>query len=260
MNGQGGKTIRLSDDVLAVLRRSSITDGMLRLPAERLDRSLYTAVDKALQALGGKWNRKAGGHTFANPDALNDALASAIDEGAVVAPSKNGYFPTPERLARYVVGLAEIEADHLVLEPSVGQGHLADIVAEIVPKDQIVCIEPLDSNVSVLTSKGYALFARDFFECAPAPIFDRVVMNPPFERQADIAHVRRAFMCLKPGGRLVAIMSPGFTFRQDETARKFREDIERRGAHVEKNPDGSFRESGTDVSTVTVVIDRPEAS
>lgn len=251
------KTIQLSDDVLAVLRRSAIVDGVLRLPDERLERSLYAAVDKALQAIGGKWDRKVGGHTFADPAALNEALSSAIVSGTVAPPSKNGYFPTPEPLARHIVGIAEIESDHLVLEPSAGQGHLADIIAEIVPKNRIVCIEPLSENQAVLAQKGYALFARDFFECSPYPVFDRVVMNPPFENQADIAHVRRAFLCLKPGGRLVAIMSPGFTFRQDKIALAFAAAIARQGAHVEANPPGSFRESGTDVSTVTVVINRP---
>ena len=35
--------------------------------------------------------------------------------------------------------------------------------------------------------------------------FDRIVMNPPFERGADIEHIRHAYAKLSPGGRLVAI-------------------------------------------------------
>ena len=34
-------------------------------------------------------------------------------------------------------------------------------------------------------------------------------MNPPFENGRDIDHVTHALSLLKPGGRLVAIMSEG---------------------------------------------------
>jgi hypothetical protein len=44
--------------------------------------------------------------------------------------------------------------------------------------------------------------ADDFMEMPAAGEFDRVLMNPPFEKQQDIDHVRRAFDHLKPGGRL----------------------------------------------------------
>ncbi len=56
--------------------------------------------------------------------------------------------------------------------------------------------------------------------------FDRVVMNPPFERQQDIDHVSRAAGMLKPGGRLVSVMSAGVTFRENNKTRWFRDLIE----------------------------------
>lgn len=251
------RTIKLTDDVLDVLRRSTVQDDILRLPNERLDRRLYAAVDKALQALGGKWNRKAGGHTFADPSALNDALATAIEDGAVAPPSKHGYFPTPPALVDRLLVLADVRPDHRVLEPSAGQGAIADKVREIGAAIDVV--ELLPANCVVLREKGYRHVGEgDFLRNPPVRIYDCVVMNPPFEGQADIAHVLHAWEFLRPGGRLVSIMATGVTFRQDRKARAFRDFLDTHGGYVETNPPGSFRESGTDVSTVTVVINRVE--
>jgi hypothetical protein len=84
----------------------------------------------------------------------------------------------------------------------------------------------------------------------------RTPVNPPFERQQDIDHVLHAFKFLKPSGRLVAIMSASVTFRENKKTLEFREFIRQHG-HLEHNPEGSFKESGTMVNTVTVVLYKP---
>jgi type I restriction-modification system DNA methylase subunit len=86
-----------------------------------------------------------------------------------------------------------------------------------------------------------------------------VLMNPPFDKKrSDIHHVLHALKFLKPGGRLVAIMPSGVTFREDALTRDFRGIVEARGGHIEELPDRSFKQSGTMVNTVLVVI--PEAA
>jgi 16S rRNA G1207 methylase RsmC len=86
-------------------------------------------------------------------------------------------------------------------------------------------------------------------------LFDRIVMNPPFADQQDIRHVRHALGFLKPGGRLVAIMSAGVTFREDRLAREFRALVEDRGGTIEELPADAFKASGTGVLAVLVTID-----
>ena len=89
--------------------------------------------------------------------------------------------------------------------------------------------------------------------------FDRIVMNPPFSKGADIAHVRHAFdHYLKPGGRLVAIMSEGPFFRQDRAATDFRNWLHQQGGDAEPLPAGSFRDSGTGVNARIVVVDKTD--
>ena len=97
----------------------------------------------------------------------------------------------------------------------------------------------------------------DFLKAAPVQKFDRVVMNPPFSRQADIDHVTHAARFLKPGGRMVAIMSAGTIFRQNSKAVAFRGWLEALGGTLEDLPDGAFKASGTMVRTCIVSFDIP---
>ncbi len=84
--------------------------------------------------------------------------------------------------------------------------------------------------------------------------FDRVLMNPPFEKGQDAEHVMRAHALLAPGGWLIAIMSPGPFFRSDAKAVDFRDWFaSRRGAKMDL-PADSFKESGTGVASVMVAI------
>jgi 16S rRNA G1207 methylase RsmC len=85
--------------------------------------------------------------------------------------------------------------------------------------------------------------------------YDRIVANPPFADGQDIAHVTHALAFLRPGGRLVAIMSSGFTFRQDRAALAFRDLVEERGGTVEELSADAFKVSGTGVRAVLVTID-----
>jgi hypothetical protein len=106
----------------------------------------------------------------------------------------------------------------------------------------------------ILKGKGYALAGSDFMEADTAARFDFALMNPPFENGQDIEHVRRAFAMVKDGGRLVAVMSTGPFYRQDRKATEFREWFEAHGGERYDLPAGSFKESGTGVPAVLVVM------
>ena len=90
---------------------------------------------------------------------------------------------------------------------------------------------------------------------------DRILMNPPFERGQDAEHIRHAYECLAPGGRLVSICSAGPFFRSDRKSEDFQRFIDETGADVEDLPadafqgPGAFRQTG--VATKLVVIDKP---
>lgn len=164
-----------------------------------------------------------------------------------------GYFPTPKQYSQEVVDRANIKPGMDVLEPSAGKGNIADEV----PKDvNLSVIEVNPSLREILTKKGYRLVGKDFLEHVGK--YDRIVMNPPFENGQDIDHVKHAYELLKPGGRIVAIMSEGPFFRSDKKATEFREWLESVGGISDKLPEGAFKSSErpTGVNTRMVVIDK----
>ena len=166
-----------------------------------------------------------------------------------------GYFPTPNVVIEVMLSLAEVEAHHRVLEPSLGHGAIADHVQPLCAEVEGFEINP--SLAEICELKGYLLKQADFMQCdtgRPDTLYDRVLMNPPFENLQDCAHVMRALSWLNPGGRLVAVMSPAWQYRTDKKAEAFRRWAEAVGAEWHPLPEGSFRASGTSVSTGVLVV------
>lgn len=249
------RTMEVSIAVREVLDRSVIDGPTLVLPGERLARDLYVAVNKVIEAAGGKWDRKRGAHVFDGEAA--DVIEPILLSGRYGSARQDfGQFDTPREIVARLMELAQVAPGMDVLEPSAGVGN---IVAGIVKVGGIPhAFEIDDKRRAQLINRGLMQFpvARgDFLTCEPTPAFDRVVMNPPFAKHADIDHVRHAAKFLRPGGRLVSVMSAGIKFRSTMKAAGFREFLEERGATVEDLPAGAFDESGTSVNAVIVAFD-----
>ncbi|WP_419902080.1 LPD29 domain-containing protein [Kiloniella sp.] len=167
-----------------------------------------------------------------------------------------GYFPTPGPIVEMMLEQADVRANHYVLEPEAGSGAIADLVRDIT--EFVDCIEPWNTLRDILKLKDHNLVGHDLMEADLTEKYDRILMNPPFENQQDIVHVRMAFNLLKPGGRLVAIMSPAPFFRSGKKAESFRQWFEMLDGHKIELPEGSFKPSGTGVSTIMIVVDKPD--
>jgi hypothetical protein len=258
---------RIEEDVLAVLRLLVWKDGICTI-AYQLDRKLYDKVNKVLTALGGKWNRKLGGHEFKdNPDA-ETAVRESIATGMYLdAKQAFQFFETPPALALQVANFLDRllllkarqtgdtgykRSEVKWLEPSAGTGNLCWAMDEIgYTKGRAMDVNPtvLDKLKKRLPDIG--VVTADFLQVNPTAEFDAVLMNPPFSNLGDVRHVLHALKFVKAGGALVAIMCPAWTYRGDEVAREFRAFIENCGerAKWELLPEGSFKESGTGVRT-----------
>lgn len=170
-----------------------------------------------------------------------------------------GYFPTPPAIVQQMIQLAGIYPGLRVLEPSAGKGDITDAIrAAGVEPD---CIEVAESLRQILTVKQFNLRGRDFLESDPQPIYERILMNPPFEKGQDIQHVRWAYEWLVEGGRIVAIVSNGVSYRSLKKYQQFREWLGFVGASDHELPDGAFLESDrpTNVKTRLLVIDKSDA-
>ncbi|MBT1695915.1 methyltransferase [Fulvivirgaceae bacterium PWU4] len=168
-----------------------------------------------------------------------------------------GFFPTPTELIQQLLELADIQGDDRILEPSAGKGDLLDAVRESHSYHELHAIEPHSILREILTLKGYQLVDSDFLKYNPGEGYDKIIMNPPFEDGQDVDHVRHAFTLLKPGGRVVFIMSEGPFFRQFKKDKAFREFLQVKNAFVSEPLKEAFKNAfnSTSITVRVVAID-----
>lgn len=187
------------------------------------------------------------------------------------AVAKNfGFFPTPAVVVAKVLDQAGIYPDLApekrgaalrILEPSAGAGALSKPAADA--GHDVTCVEIQGEYADALraSSAGYTrVIQEDFLTLNAADLgqFDRIIMNPPFDRGLDVDHVGQALRFLKPGGLLVAIVSAGVAFREDARTAALRNDvIDRYSGRIIDLPQGSFAEAGTMVNTCILVARAP---
>jgi len=263
-------------EISEILSRAECEGDKARIK-ETLDRKTYEKVNKVLVALGGVWNRKEQAHIFTVFDSAEDAVAGtiigdALTVGEYVDPKQEyQFFETPQDVIDLLLEAAEISFGMTVLEPSAGLGAIAESARNAGGK--VECVELNQKMADSLIKKDFAVTCEDFLELVPPkpgmlkeagqeerwiePRVDRVLMNPPFSRSQDILHVKHAYEWLKPGGRLVAVMGLGWTFRSDRRAVEFRDWLDEKNGNLFEFVGPVFRESGTGVRTVYISVDKP---
>lgn len=240
---------KIADDILDILGECRTEGNTLYLPDRQLERSTYQAVNKVLESIGGKWDRKAKGHVFADGDPA-ELLDNVILAGEITDLKKQyQFFPTPRPIAEKMCELAELDSTCIVLEPSCGKGDLADVIYEAGVKE-LVGLELNREMEKHLTGKPYAtLTGIDFLEFVKDPgiktPWTRIVMNPPFSRQQDIDHILTAYGILRPGGILVSVVSESPFFRSNKKSVDFRAFLDEHEAVIVPLEEGAFKESGT---------------
>lgn len=247
--------MKIGNDVLEVLGRCICEGTHLRLP-EQVDRKLYLAVNKVLEAAGGKWTSgKVKAHVFAGDAAA--AIDVPLLTGEIAIPKDEfDFFETPADVVRRLITLADPWPDHRILEPSAGTGAILELLLETFGYETTA----IELNVEHARKLEFdwpgivRVLVGDFLQCNPDGFgrFDRVLMNPPFSGSKGLDHFLHAITFLNPGGRCVAILPAGITFRTDRRWREVRELIEAHG-YIEPLPDGAFKSSGTMVNTVIAV-------
>jgi 16S rRNA G1207 methylase RsmC len=180
-----------------------------------------------------------------------DALKTALKAGVQVVTAPQ-LFPTPPVLAVRMVALAGIEPKDRVLEPSAGTGNLLRAIVDAQPAARIHAVEInralCDAIPSGFLQDGETL-CQDFLTCIVEQLgrFDKILINPPFDHGADVAHINHALHFLKRDGVLVALCANGP--RQQAELRPLADTWE-------ELPDGTFAEQGTNVRVVLLTVRR----
>lgn len=252
--------MKIPDEILAILSKCEVEGNILFLPQEQLDRKTYLTVNKCLVNIGGKWDRKTKGHVFDHDP--SDDLDSMLLTGETVDMKKvYQFFPTPKNVAEQMCGMAELDADCVVLEPSCGRGDLADVIyaagvagllgVELNP-DMRRYLD--DKPYKTVTGIDFLQFAKD---TENQNVFTRIVMNPPFAKHQDVDHILAAYGLLVPGGILVSVSSPSPFGRTDRKSVEFQNWIQAVNAQVVDVPEGAFKESGTMLRTKIIKVRKP---
>lgn len=242
-----------------VLQACRVSGMLVTLPAVQLDRKLYQEVAKALDLIGGKWDRKEQGFVFNECPA---DLLKQISNGEKRNLQKEfQFFGTPDFLADELVQDANIEEYDLILEPSAGQGSIIKAIHRIHPGYLVHYCELMPINRTFLEKLPNVAYITDNFlklsrSKVTMGVFDKIIANPPFSKNQDVDHIRQMFDCLKPGGRLVSIASNHWKFGSNKKETAFKNWIYEIGADVQAIEAGTFEESGTKIATCKIIIDK----
>jgi hypothetical protein len=221
-------------------------------PSKRMLPETWRKIKSVIENNGGRWVTRKNHFVFkSHAQPIFDAMFA---QGKVINKKKDAQaFYTPAKVAAQVAGYLDCNG-YVVLEPSAGEGALADACMRA-GAHSIICIENDPAAVAVLKVKGYVVHEKDFLATSATPGQRRIAMNPPFARGQATTHICHALKMLLPGGRLVAIMpgtTPSIKLRaalddgiKHGTISKW--DCTCLGAKA-------FRESGTDVTTSILVV------
>jgi predicted RNA methylase len=255
--------VKLTPEVRDILERSTITSTTVKLP-QQLPRNLYDAVMKVIKNCGGEWKRGPQCHVFSGDPRVKLGLTLAT--GVAMDLKKTfQFFPTPRELAARVVNRVHASGCS-VLEPSAGRGSLVLECLRLSSPTRIAMIELNPENIPYLKSipaEGKDLFVHcaDFLSLTPAtaPIglrgqFDRVIMNPPFNKGQDLKHITHAVThWLKPGGQLFALMLP---HEDDAISQALGAADDLCSWTTEDIDAGAFKQSGTNIRTSLLLLEK----
>lgn len=238
--------MKIDKNIIALLTECQTEGNTLRI-TQQLDRKTYAQLNKVLTAIGGKWSSAKKVHIF--PEEVEDIIEQIINTGKYTSEKQAfQFFPTPTDLAEKIVALANIQPSDSCLEPSAGTGNIARLMPHC------DCIELNEKNRQALQAQGLHLIHNDFMTFQPQKDYDVIVMNPPFNKGQDIAHITKAIQIAKRC--VIAIASASVLFKNDNKTKAFRELVAQYKGTIEELPASSFKESGTMVNTVLIKINK----
>lgn len=237
----------MKEELINSISKMVANGKRLELPKDEIFKN-YAHVKKALIDAGGKY-KKCG---FEFSDDAQEVKDRLVGGEAINDKKKFQFFATPKTLAEELVEMADIAKIHRVLEPSAGQGAISNLVRDI--GAECVVIELMPENAKALTRQGYDVINGCFLQQTTEEIgfFDRIVANPPFTKNQDIAHIKKMFSLLSPGGKLVSMASKSWVLGSQKKQIAFREWLESVGGTITDVDAGVFKESGTNIASVIV--------
>lgn len=237
-----------------ILKHCTLEDGVLKLPKVQFNKKSYAEAKKWIEEAGGSWQSgKIQGFTFPfNPE----RVFSILKEGKRCnLQQEYQFFETPAEVADWLVMLAGgIHENDTVLEPSAGRGALIKAIHRACPSVTVECYELMPENREFIHSLDNVIILDEDFTKDSVGSYTKIIANPPFSNNQDIEHVRIMYKLLEKGGTLAAITSSHWKIASEKKCVDFRNWLEEVHGEVFEIGAGEFKESGTSISTMAVVI------
>lgn len=241
---------------IEVLKKCKVEGNLIKLPNTQLDRKVYMDVKKSIEKIGGKWKGgKVAGFVFSSDP--TDLLSDIAGGKKRNIKQEFQFFATPSKLSERLVSLADLKDTDTILEPSAGQGAILEHInnkSNATPD----CFELMGVNQLILGQSNlrYNLVGDDFLRSDDKK-YSKIIANPPFSKNQDIEHVYKMFEKLNLGGRIVTIMSKHWQISTNKKETNFRMWLNILDAKITNIDSGAFKESGTSMATLIVVINKP---
>ena len=236
--------------------KMKVDNHALLLPTERMTAKEYADVKNILQKAGGSYKKNS--FIFEEPAA--DIYLRILSGEDYNLKKKFQYYPTPAATGDYMVKLADIKCGMSFCEPSAGRGSLINAIHRVCPDAVVDYWEIMELNRKYLQEIPNTNFMGVMFENAleeSLKRYDRIIANPPFSNNQDENHIQVMYKLLKPKGRLVTVSSTHWQNAKEKKSQQFREWISKVKAEVIEVPEGTFKESGTMIPTLIIVINKP---
>ena len=239
-----------------ILKACTIEGNIVRLPEGQLERKLYKEVANALALIGGRWTgRKVMGFVFEEDP--TELLAQIANGEKRNLKKEFQFFATSVKLADKLVQLADIKSKHDILEPEAGQAAIVKAINRVLPNKKVYCFELMPVNQTILRKiKNVILVGSDFLTQNDGVLFDRIIANPPFTNNQDIDHIYKMYDTCKNEGRIVTMASKHWQHSTNKKETQFRMWLEDVGAKIIEVDAGEFKESGTTIATVIIIINK----
>ncbi len=239
-----------------ILKHCTLENSILKLPAVQFNKKFYAEAKKWIEEAGGSWQGgKIQGFTFPfNPE----RVFSVLKEGKRCNLQQDyQFFETPADVADWLVMLAGgIHEDDTVLEPSAGRGALIKAIHRACPSVVVKCYELMPENREFLHTLDNVILLDEDFTKDSVGSYTKIIANPPFSGNQDIEHVRLMYERLEEGGTLAAITGPHWKLGSEKKCEEFRAWLDSVGGKTFEIGAGEFKESGTTIATIAVVIQK----
>lgn len=168
----------------------------------------------------------------------------------IVGMKSGDFFPTPEAVCKRLVQLAEIKPNWRILEPSAGNGSIAECIIKSYPEVELDVIEINPTLRQILELNKFTLVGRNFLEFRTIARYEACIMNPPFSKLVE--HIYHACKQLVSGGVLVSVV-PNSVF-YNRKYQEFKQWIYTNNAYVETVDKNAFLSSTTPTGVSTNII------